>query len=496
MKHYKQLEKVFAKLNDLSQAQSALHWDMATMMPAGGAEARAEQLATLGSISHAILTDDGIEELIGEASNDSKKLNSWQKANLHDMKRQFKHAACVPQKLLKELTRQGSKCEMVWRKARTENDFKTLSPHLKKVVDIVRDIAKHKSQAFDCSPYDALLDQFDPGRSTKQLDPIFNDLEAFLPEFIGKVVEKQASQTAITPLKGPFDIAKQKELSLKLLDIIGFDLNEGRFDESVHPFCGGYPSDIRITTRYDEADFTSSLMGVIHEAGHAMYEAALPSKWRNQPVGKDCGMTVHESQSLLIEMQACRSRAFLKFLFPMVKKHFGGKGKGWSFENFHRIYNKVEPSLIRVDADEVTYPAHIMLRYHIEKYLIGGDMEVEDLPVAWEQGMEKFLGIKPDSDANGCMQDIHWMDGSFGYFPSYTLGAMYAAQFFSAAKKANKDITKGLEKGDFAPLKTWLNENVHEKGSVYSAEKLLEKATGSTLDVAIYKEHLHKRYLA
>ena len=338
-----------------------------------------------------------------------------------------------------------------------------------------------------------MLDQFDPGRKVAQLDSVFDDLQGFLPEFIGKVVEKQKS-SPIAPLKGPFPIENQRELSKVLLDIVGFDTQTGRLDESFHPFCSGYAGDVRITTRYDEEDFTSGIMGVLHEFGHAQYEAGLPTKWRGQPVGQAMGMSIHESQSLLIEMQVCRSAGFIKQLLPLVKKELNGKGKGWSVDNLTRIYHKVEPSLIRVDADEVTYPAHIMLRYYIEKFLIAGEMEVEDLPDAWAQGMEKFLGIKPDNDKDGCMQDIHWTDGSFGYFPTYTLGAIYAAQIFDAAQKADTEIDKGLKKCDFKPLKKWLNENIHIHGSKYLADDLIKKATGNSLDVSIYKKHLEERY--
>jgi len=369
-----------------------------------------------------------------------------------------------------------------------------LLPHLKDVVGIVREVAKIKGEAFGCSPYDALLDQYDPGRKSAQLDKVFDDLSGFLPSFIKEVVEKQKSKK-LTELKGPFPIEIQKNISRQLLDVVGFDLNHGRLDESHHPFCGGYPGDIRITTRYDENDFTSALMGVVHEAGHAMYEAGLPEKWRGMPVGEARGMSVHESQSLLVEMQACRSKEFAKFLLPILKKEFDVKGKGWSAENLYGLFTKVEPSLIRVDADEVTYPAHVMLRYYIEKYIISGDMEVEDLPDAWSQGMEKFLGIKPTDDKDGCMQDIHWMDGTFGYFPTYTLGAIYAAQLFAAAKSANKEVLPSIGKGDFSPLKDWLNKNIHQWGSKMPTDELIKKATGSELDLEVYKNHLKERYL-
>jgi carboxypeptidase Taq len=467
---------------------------MATKMPSGGAEARAEQLATLGDIHHAILTDDGVGDLLESAGTKGRKLNDWQKANLVEMKRAWNHNAAVPAKLVSELTKEGSKCEMVWREARKNNDFKALKPHLKKVVSLVREVAKLKGEAFGCSPYDALLDQYDPDRKSAQLDKVFDNLKEFLPDFISAVVEKQKSEK-ITAIKGPFDIEAQRAISQKILDVIGFDKNLGRLDESVHPFCTGYPTDIRITTRYDENDFISALMGVIHEGGHAMYEENLPKKWREQPVGKARGMGIHESQSLLVEMQACRSREFVGFLSGMLKKEFNSKSRGWSADNLYKVYNKVEPSLIRVDADEVTYPAHIMLRYYIEKYLVAGEMEVDDLPDAWNQGMEKFLGVKVKDDKDGCMQDIHWMDGTFGYFPTYTLGAIYASQLFDAANKNSKDIMPSLGKGNFKPLKAWLNKNVHELGSKVSSDEIIKGATGSELDVEVYKNHLKKRYL-
>lgn len=495
MKNYKTLETVFSTINDLEQSQAVLHWDMATMMPEGGAKNRASQLATLQSISHAILADEGIEELINSAFKDKSKMNAWQKSNLQIISKKFQHTNAVPKDLLKKLTLEGANCELVWRKARAENDFKSLAPHLQKVVDLVREVAKHKSQALECSPYDALLDQYDPGRTTKQLDEVFSQLDEFLPDFIEKVISKQESEKPVVNFKGEFDVPKQKELALQISQMIGFDISKGRFDESLHPFCGGYKNDVRITTRYNEDDFSSAIMGVIHETGHAMYEANLPDDWSNQPVGQSLGMSVHESQSLIMEMQACRSREFLKFLFPLVKKTFAGKGRGWSFENFYRNYTKVQRSLIRVDADEVTYPAHVALRYRIEQYLIAGEMEVADLPEAWSQGMEKYLGVKPDSDKDGCMQDIHWMDGSFGYFPSYTIGAIYAAQQFEAAKKDNDKILPSLEKGKFEPLLAWLNENIHSKASSLTSDKLMQKATGSDLDVECYKNHLIARYL-
>ena len=494
MDNYKTLEKIYKKVNDIDQACAILRWDMATVMPKSGAEARSEQLATLSSIKHALVTDDGVGDLLQNAGTQGRKLNDWQQANLKLMKRQWNHWASIPRNLIRQLVLEGSKCEMVWRTARADNDFNALAPHLKKVVNTVRQVASLKAEVFGCSPYEALLDEYDQGRKIAQLDQVFDNLKDFLPNFIGQVVEKQKS-SKITPLKGPFAIEKQKNIATKIMKVIGFDVEQGRLDESHHPFCGGYPSDIRITTRYDENDFNSSFMGVVHESGHAMYEANLPEKWLSQPVGQACGMSIHESQSLLIEMQVCRSKQFVKFISPLLKEEFGSKSKGFSSDNLFKIYNKVEPSFIRVEADEVTYPAHIMIRYYMEKYLIAGEMEIDDLQEAWNQGMEKFLGVKVTSDKDGCMQDIHWMDGTFGYFPTYTLGSIYAAQLFAAATQADTNILPSIEKGDFIPLKAWLNTNVHELGSKMSADEIVESATGSALDVEMYKNYLKERYL-
>lgn len=496
MPSYKLLEKVFKKLDALEQIQSVLHWDSSVMMPRGGAEARAEQLGTLKSLYHAIITDPGVEELLHKAEDEQRHLSGWQKANLREMQRLYRHSNAVPRKLLKELAKMGSRCEMVWREARQNNDFKLLAGPLAQVVNLVKEIAAAKSQVLGCSPYDALLDQYDPGRKSEQLDVVFADLKNFLPDFTKQVVEKQAKETKGAEIKGPFSVEKQKALTQVLATMFGFDANKSRIDESLHPFCGGYPSDIRICTRYDEQQFVSSMMAVMHELGHAMYEEGLPENWRGQPVGMARGMSIHESQSLLIEMQACRSKEFLGYAATQFKDVLGIKGKSFTGDNLYQLCTRVQPSLIRVEADEVTYSSHIILRYYIEKYLVSGDMTVDELPEAWRQGMEKFVGIAPTDDTSGCMQDIHWMDGTFGYFPTYTLGAIYAAQLFASAKTANADIPACLGRGDFSPVKTWLREQIHDKGSRFSNEELIEVATGKPLSVDAYKEYLTSKYLA
>lgn len=495
MPAYKTLENLFSKLNHLQQAQAVLSWDSATMMPKGGGRARSEQLATLKSLYHAIITDPGVADLLKKAEGEQQHLSGWQKANLREMQRLFKHEHAVPNKLLKELSRAGSACEMLWRETRAANDFKGLAGQLKTVVALVKEVAAAKADALGCSPYDALLDQYDPGQKSEKLDGLFSEIKAFLPLFIQQVTEKQAMLPAVPDLSGVFPLSQQRTFSRFLAEKIGFDFNQGRMDESHHPFCGGYPTDIRITTRYSERHIMPAIMGTLHEAGHAMYEAGLPENWRGQPVGQARSMSIHESQSLLIEMQAGRSQEFLRFLAPKLQEHFGLSASEWGADNLYRFCTRVTPSLIRVDADEVTYPAHILLRYYIEKYLITGEMTVDDLPDAWREGMEKFVGVTPEDDASGCMQDIHWMDGTFGYFPTYTLGAIYASQLFAAAKQANSDILPALEQGDMMPLRSWVRAAIHDKASRFETGELMTTATGSPLDVEVYKAHLKERYL-
>jgi carboxypeptidase Taq len=281
-----------------------------------------------------------------------------------------------------------------------------------------------------------------------------------------------------------------------VMRVLGFEFEHGRLDVSLHPFCGGVPDDVRITTRYNEDDFTQAMMAVIHETGHALYERGLPPDWRHQPVGQARGMSVHESQSLLMEMQASRSRPFISFVAPLARETFGGDGWAWEEDNLYRLYTRVKPDFIRVDADEVTYPAHVILRYRLERALIAGDMTVDDLPAAWNAGLKQLLGIVPPSDREGCLQDIHWYDGAWAYFPTYTLGAMTAAQLFDAACRARPEIPNAIGQGDFTPLLAWLRTHVHGHGSRLSSGELLTRATGRPLDPAVFKRHLETRYLS
>ena len=491
---YLQLEDRWRKMDALSGALSMLHWDMSAMMPPGGAEARAEQLATLATLSHAMITDPAVPDLLDGAEADPH-LTPWQLANVREMRRNWIHSAAMDAELVESLSRACSACETVWRGARADNNFTLVLPKLQEVLNLSRQMAAAKAEKLGVEPYDALLDQYEPNGRAAAIGPVFADLKTFLPDFLDDVLAAQAARPGIEPLTGPFPASQQKALGETFMAALGFDFDHGRLDESLHPFCGGTQDDVRLTTRYDAADFTKALMGVLHETGHALYEQGLPKAWRGQPVGQARGMSVHESQSLLIEMQACRSREFLEYAQPLLCKTFQGSGSAWSMENLTRLYTKVERGFIRVDADEVTYPAHVIMRFELEKAAIAGDLQMQDLPGAWNDGLEALLGIRPPTDREGCLQDIHWFDGAWGYFPTYTLGAMTAAQLFAKAKLDVPAILPSIAKGDFAPLLTWLRTHVHEQGCLLNTPDLLKQATGEPLNAKHFKAHLKARYL-
>jgi carboxypeptidase Taq len=495
MNAYETLEAKFRRIGAIQEAAAMLHWDAAAMMPSGGAEARAEQLATLKVLAHEALTAPAIGDLL-DAADALPGLDEWQRANLREMRRRWLHATAVPGDLVEALSRACSACEHEWRRARPENDFAGILPKLHAVLDLVRGVAAAKAARLQKTPYEALLDEYEPDGSTAEIDRLFDDLGTFLPGFIERALEHQAREAPPREPDGTFPVEKQRAAGVAFMQRLGFDFDHGRLDVSLHPFCGGTPDDVRITTRYDEKSFRSALMGVLHESGHALYERGLPQAWRRQPVGDARGMAMHESQSLLMEMQACRSREFTEFAAAVLREIFSGSGAEWEADNLFRLNTRVKRSLIRVDADEATYPAHVILRYRLEKALIAGDLPLADLPDAWRAGMEELVGIAPADDRTGCLQDIHWYDGAWGYFPTYTLGALIAAQLFDAAKRADPAILPGLARGDFAPLLSWLRQNVHGKGSLRSTAELVEEATGRKLDTVTYKRHLEARYLS
>ncbi|MEZ4398562.1 MAG: carboxypeptidase M32 [Kofleriaceae bacterium] len=500
MTAYDDLEARFHRYYALHGVVEVLHWDWSTMMPSGGTAARSEQLVAVKRAGHEVLTDPAMGDLLAAADEAAGGLDPWQRANLTEMRRHWIHATALDGKLVEAMSRAASTCEVRWREARPAGDFKLVLPQLAEVLALAREAGAAKAARLGCTPYDALLDQYEPGGRADDIAPVFDHLARVLPPLRARIVERQAALPPPVRPAGPFPVERQRALGLAVMAALGFDFSHGRLDVSLHPFCGGVPDDVRITTRYDEADFVKALMGVVHETGHAQYARGLPARWHYQPVGQSRGMAIDESQSLLMEMQAGRSRAFLGYLAPLARQHLqragGDDDAAWSADNLHRLYTEVKPGLIRVDADEVTYPMHVILRFRLERALVAGDLALADLPGAWRDGMRELLGVVPPDDRDGCLQDIHWYDGAWGYFPTYTLGAMTAAQLFVAAQVAIPDLHDALGRGDFTGLGAWLRQHVHGVASSHSSRDLLINATGRPLDPAVFERHLEVRYLS
>lgn len=495
MSAYTKLEDKLREITRLREIQAICGWDEACMMPSGGGAGRGEALATLTGVIHERLCDPEIGELLNTVRAEGSELDEWQSANLSNIEREYVEATAVPAELVRATRLATINCEQAWRQARADNDFQTIRPMLEEVVGLERQTGEALGDAMGLAPYDALLDGYEPELRVRDIEPVFDDLKRFLPDFLEQVL---ASQVSALPLPGPFPVDAQRALCEETMRILGFDFTRGRFDVSHHPFCGGVPDDTRITTRYYESSFLESFMAICHETGHALYQQGLPVAWREQPVGDALGAAIHESQSLLIELQVCRSREFMHFAAPIIRRHFGraATDEAWSADNLYRTATTVERGFIRVDADEITYPLHVILRFELEQALLDGSLAVRDLPQAWDAAMRKYLGVSTaGNDADGCLQDVHWYAGLFGYFPTYTLGALGAAQWFDTATQDIAGLSAEIESGNLQPLLDWLRVNVHARGRQTTMQNLFENVTGSRLDAEYYKRHLESRYL-
>jgi carboxypeptidase Taq len=491
---YTQLEQEWRRLHAFHGALALLRWDAAVMMPRGSSDVRGEQLAALETETHALLTAPKVTRLLDRAQANAAGLEDWQLANLREMRRARDHAIATPVSLITRLARATSRAEVQWAEARRENNFELFAPYLEEVVNLVRDKAALLGQALGLQPYDALVDEFSPGISTADMEAIFKALARRLPNLIREALELQAARPVL-PISGKFALGKQRALVLEVMRAIGFPFDRGRLDESEHPFTEGVSGDIRVTTRFDNTDVFTGLLGAMHETGHAMYDLGLPQAWRDQPVGRDRGMALEESQSLLLEMPVGRSRAFVSYLRPLLEKHFGISGPEWETENLYRRLTQVKRSLIRVDADELTYPLHILVRYELEKKLLSGELKVRDLPDAWSAGLEQRLEVRPTGPADGCLQDIHWALGSFGYFPSYALGAVISAQLWESLRNSTPELEGQIARGEFGGLFAWLRENVHAMGAKVRVNELMKQATGQPLSAAALLRYLEGKFL-
>jgi carboxypeptidase Taq len=491
---YQQLEQEFKRLHAFRSAASILRWDSAVMMPRGSSDLRGEQLAALETESHALLTSPRVSRLLARAEANSAGLEDWQSANLHEMRREREHAIATPHNLVSRLAKATARAEIKWIEAKQKSDFALFAPHLEEVINLLRDKAGLLGKALNLDPYDALVDEFSPGMTSAEIDAIFTTLGRRLPGLIQEVIELQARRPLLE-IAGRYAPSKQRQLAIEIMKAVGFAFDRGRLDESEHPFTGGVPGDIRITTRFSATDPLTGLMGVLHETGHAMYDIGLPEAWRGQPVGRDRGMALQESQSLLLEMLIGRNRPFLRYIAPLLAKAFAVTGPEWEVENLYRLLIRVRRSLIRVDADEVTYPVHIMLRYELENEILKGELKVRDLPEAWNSRIQDRLGVRPANDAEGCLQDVHWAVGSFGYFPSYAMGAVIAGQLYESLRAGRPELDEEIAAGHFSGLFDWLRQNVHAVAATVSMPELIRNATGKPLSAAAWLRYIEAKYL-
>jgi len=492
--NYTELTRLQLQIYRFHHFGSMAWWDRSAMMPPKGNEARAAAMAELEAHIHGLQTDPRQIDLLAAA--DDEPLDDVERANVREIRREMRLATALPASLVQAQTIANARSEHAWRTQRKANDWQGFLPNLREVMRLAREEAQHLADATGLSRYEATMDRYEPGMTRVNLDHIFGEIKSWLPDLVAKVREKQRGEKVTEPV-GPFPIAKQRELSLAVVKLLGFDFEAGRLDESAHPFNGGVPEDIRMTTRYDELDCTRSLMGTIHETGHARYEQNLPREWLGQPLGRARSSAIHESQSLSLEMQLARSRAFVGLLAPMLAEAYGNQ-PAFEPENLYRLFTRVKAeNLIRVAADECTYPLHVILRYEIERPLIEGEIECEDIPAMWDEKMRSMLGLDTRGNyMDGCMQDVHWSEGLVGYFPTYTLGAMYAAQWFATIRRSAPDLDRRIAAGDPSPAFDWLRANVWSQGRRWETPGVARRASGETLDAGHFRRHLEVRYLA
>jgi carboxypeptidase Taq len=489
---YDELTQHHTRLHRFQHLASIAGWDQAANMPPKGNEARAAALGELAALMHRMRTDGSLGDRLERA--EQEPLDDIQRANLREIRRKWQQATALPVELVQARQLATSRCEHAWRRQRPAGDWSGFVENFREVLRIGREEARLLAEQSGLSKYDALIDRFEPGMRCATLDRLFADLRQWLPGLIARVVERQSHEPVIEPV-GPFARDAQRALCERVMRLLDFDFDAGRLDVSSHPFSGGVPEDVRLTTRYRDDEFVQSLMGTVHETGHGRYEQNRPREWLGQPISDARSFGIHESQSLSFEMQLGGHLGFSKLVAPLLEQHFGAQ-PAFEANNLRMLLTRVRPGRIRVDADEVSYPAHIILRYEIERPLIEGEIEAEDIPALWDAKMRELLGIDTHGDfTDGPLQDVHWPEGLFGYFPCYTLGAMYAAQWFAAMRRDIPALDAKIAAGELAPVFDWLRQHIWLQGSRWTTDELAVRASGEALNPAHFRAHLEARYL-
>ncbi|KPA81046.1 putative mitochondrial carboxypeptidase [Leptomonas pyrrhocoris] len=497
MESYKKLEALFTKVSRLNHFISLGDWDMNTYMPPKGEESRGEALATLSEIRFGYMTAPEVKEWLDAAKQGKAELSAVQQANLREMERAWRSDNSLPVEFVGRKMRLTTRAHSVWRDSRAANDFAKFLPVLKELVELAREEGGYLAAGTSLSPLEALMNQYEPGITTKKVDEVFDNVKSWLPQLLQDILKKQASES-VTAYSEKFPLDKQEALCKEFLRVWNFDMEAGRLDISPHPFTGMTKEDCRLTTNYIEETYVQSLYGVIHEGGHGKYEQNCgPRDMITQPVCEARSLGVHESQSLFAEFQIGHAASFVEYLAKRLPEFFEPQ-PAFSPENLKKALQRVQPGYIRVDADEVCYPLHVILRYEIERDLMEGKMEAEDVPRVWNEKMQQYLGLSTEGKDNvGCLQDVHWSMGSLGYFPTYALGAMYAAQIMASIRKelGDEKVDECLRTGNLGPLLEKQKEKIWDHGCLYETDDLITRATGEKLNPEYLRKHLEARYL-
>jgi len=491
---WQDLRSRLAQVKNLRYASAVLGWDQQTYMPVRGGPVRSEQLATLDKLAHELFIQDEIGNLLDDLTPDVADLgyDSDEASLIRVTRRDYEQARRVPPELVAEISRTSALGIEAWTKARSNSNFKEFQPLLEKIVDLEIELANHLG--YEDRIYDALLDQYEPGMKTAQVHAIFDDLRKELIDLV-RAIGGHSDRVSNKPLFGEFDDQKQWDYGLDVIKQFGFDFQAGRQDKSVHPFTTSFGlGDVRITTRVHREYLGSALFGTMHECGHALYEMGYRAELEGTPLAGSASAGVHESQSRMWENLVGRSRGFWHHFFPRLREVFPTQLAELDAESFYRAVNKVQPSLVRVEADEVTYNLHIMLRFELENDLIERKLKVTDVPEAWNAKMKEYLGIVPANDAEGCLQDIHWSQASLGYFSTYSLGNLFSVQLYDMAVAENSEIPSQIEKGEFSKLLGWLHEKVHQHGRKFTLNEVAVRATGEPLRARSYVNYLKTKY--
>ena len=487
------LKTRLGRIEDLKSAAEVLSWDQETYMPAGGAEARAQQLSTLHTMAHEQLTDDATGALIEEAADPVDRTDRTDSAAsiVRVARYDYERACRIPASLVARLSEAVSRAKEAWKQARADDDFATFAPHLQRIVDL--NVEKAEALGYAKERYDALLEEYEPGMTTETVASTFQTLRDDLVPIVDAIAEAESIDNSV--LRRHYPQAAQKAFGESVMAAIGYDFERGRQDVSTHPFTTSFAiDDVRLTTRYDENYLPSALFSMLHEAGHGMYEQGIDPAFARTPVAEGASLGVHESQSRFVENMLGRSRAFWTHFFPRAQGAFPEALSDVDVDTFYRAVNRVEPSLIRVEADEVTYPLHVMLRFELERGLVRGDVAVDDLPELWNAKMDDYLGVVPDTDANGVLQDVHWSLGSIGYFPTYALGTLMSAQLWEALQADLPDAETRIAHGQFDAVLDWLRTHVHQHGRTFEAPELLTRITSQSLTAEPWLDYVRTKF--